>query len=47
MTVVIFWKILLDALITVGAVTGRNWSLALMFFGFTVADAGAFWVALK
>lgn len=47
MTLVIFWKILLDAGITVGAVIGRQWPLAVMFFGFAVADVGAFWVALK
>lgn len=38
-------KIVLDGGATVAFAVSRNWPMSLMFIGFTVADAGALWLA--
>ncbi len=38
-------KVLLDGGASCAFVVNRQWALALMFAGFTVADAGALWLA--
>lgn len=40
-------KTLLDIFATFSFAFGRQWPMALTFAGFTLADAGLLWVALK
>lgn len=43
----VFIKTVLDVVVSVGFVQGLNGPMALMFFGFAVADAGALWLAIR
>ena len=38
-------KVLLDFGGTISLAAIRNWPMALMFLGFTIADVGALWLA--
>ena len=42
---ILYAKITLDGGATVAFAANRDWPLALMFLGFTVADIGALWLA--
>lgn len=44
-SIVLAVKVGLDGLAAIGLAVSRNWPMALMFFGFVIADLGALWIA--